>query len=55
MYMVKSKASLGEGLLGGGHGNLSVDGDPLPGLTSNHSNDGSSEPGWKKKKNHLRE
>lgn len=42
---VCSAASLGEGLLGGGHGNLCIDGNPLPGLTPNHSDDRSSEPG----------
>ena len=33
--------------MGGCHGNLSVDGDSLPGLTPDHSYDGSSEPAGK--------
>lgn len=37
-------SSLSERLLGGCHGNLGADVDPLPGLTLNHPNDGSSEP-----------
>lgn len=39
-----ARGSLGQRLLGGCHGNLGVDGDPLPGLTSNHSYNRSPEP-----------
>lgn len=35
---------MGQRLLGGCHGNLGVDGDSLPGLTSDHPYDGPSEP-----------
>lgn len=34
---------MGQWLLGGCHGNLGIDGDSLPGLTSDHAYDGSSE------------